>query len=185
MFAVLAVGGAAVVVASLVAVAMVGPAMRRAPDAGADLLRRVSVLPLFTGVPAAALEAAVSRLRPLDVAGGTVIVREGESAQRFYLIERGEFAVDQADPVTGEPRRLRVMGGDEVFGEIGLLAHGPRTATVTAVVDGRLLALEGDDFLELVSAGPGLASRLLDLRRGSLVPSVGAAGREERALSAG
>jgi MFS family permease len=182
---VLAIGGAAVVGAAALAVFLVGPAMRRVPDETTETLRRVSTLPLFTGVPPAALEAATTRLRPVDVGAGTTIVREGEPADRFYLIERGAFAVDQLDAATGAERRLRVMGPDDVFGEIGLLAKGPRTATVTATTDGRLLALEGADFLELVSAGPGLASRLLDLRRGALVVATGAADGAEGTVSAG
>jgi len=185
MLPVLAGGGIAVVGAAVIAVVMIGPEARMTPDATSETLRRVASLPLFTGVPPAALETAVTRLRPIDVAVGTVVVREGEPASRFYLIERGEFAVDQLDPETGSQRRLRVMGPDDVFGEIGLLAHGPRTATVTAASDGRLLALDGPDFLELVSAGPGLAPRLLDLRRGAIVASTGAVGDEGRGLSAG
>ena len=59
------------------------------------------------------------------------------------------------------------MTGGDVFGEIGLLRATARTATVTAATDGTLLALDGASFLELVNAGPGLAPRLLDLRRGA------------------
>ena len=72
----------------------------------------------------------------------------------------------QTAPGSGE-RVLREMGPDEVFGEIGLMRSSPRTATVTAIEAGLLLALERDDFLDLVAADARLGSRLLDLHRGS------------------
>jgi CRP-like cAMP-binding protein len=58
---------------------------------------------------------------------------------------------------------LRTLGPDEVFGEIGLLNRSVRTATVTADEPGRLLEMDGDDFLELVGAGGDLRGRLLGL----------------------
>ncbi len=77
--------------------------------------------------------------------------------------------MDQSTGRDAPPVRLRTMGADEVFGEIGLLAGVPRTATVTAEVDGRLLALEGRDFLELVTTGAELGPRLLALHRGGAI----------------
>ena len=74
---------------------------------------------------------------------------------------------EPGEPADQAPARLRTMTTGEVFGEIGLLRATARTATVTAATDGSLLALEGASFLELVNAGPGLAPRLLDLRRGA------------------
>jgi CRP-like cAMP-binding protein len=65
-----------------------------------------------------------------------------------------------------EERTLRELGPGDVFGEIGLLRGVPRTATVTALTEGTLFALDGADFAELVGSGPGLGSRLLDVYRG-------------------
>jgi len=96
------------------------------------------------------------------------VVRQGEPADRFYVISAGSFAVTQVSAKGSDPVALRQLGPDDVFGEIGLLQHSQRTATVTAETDGRLLALAGDRFLELVGSGPGLSSRLLDLYRGAL-----------------
>jgi MFS family permease len=130
--------------------------------------RRILDLPIFAGLPSNRLEAAAQAFSPIEVGAGEVVVRQGEPADRFYLISAGSFAVTQVSAKGSDPVALRQLGVDDVFGEIGLLQHSPRTATVTAESEGRLLALAGDRFLELVGSGPGLSSRLLDLYRGAL-----------------
>jgi MFS family permease len=169
---ILTVGGVAVLAAAIATFVLVGPHFRREPatEAAAAALGRVARLPLFAGVPPAALEVAVTRLVPVAVSAGDVVVLEGEPADRFYIIESGRFAVDQRDPGTGLPRRLRFMGPDEVFGELGLMHNAPRSATVTAETAGRLLTLDGPDFLELLNVGPELSGRMLDRYRASPAP---------------
>ncbi len=167
---VLPIGGVVILVAGLVALALLRPYLIREPDAAGDVLTRVSRLPLFAGVPAPALEAAAGRLEPVTVHKGDVIVRQGDLADRFYVIERGTFVVDQEEATTGAVHRLRVMGVDEVFGELGLMHGTPRTATVTAETDGTLLALPGPAFLELVGSASGLYGRLNDRYRGVTTP---------------
>ena len=69
------------------------------------------------------------------------------------------------------PARLRGLGPDDAFGELGLLTGAPRSASVTAETPVRLLALDAPAFLDLVTAGPELAPRLLALHRGGATPS--------------
>jgi CRP-like cAMP-binding protein len=210
--------GIAVAAAGVVGALMAAPAARRRAGSTADVrVTRLAGLPLFAGVPAATLEAVAVRLEPVRVAAGDMVIRQGDPADRFYLIEDGAFEVTRrarpaqargrpaaaamleavagkavaskavaGEPAattggpaatTGEPvavmvdasavEHLRTMGPGEVFGEIGLLRGVPRTATVTAATDGTLLALDGADFLQLVSSGPLVGPRLLDLRRGA------------------
>jgi MFS family permease len=168
----LPIGGALIFGASLVTLVLVGPHFRRAPesDSAADTLGRVARLPLFAGVSPAALELALQRLVPVPVTAGSVVIREGDPADRFYIIESGRFVVDQRDPGTGLDRRLRVMGSDEVFGELGLMHNAPRSASVTAETDGQLLALDGPEFLELVNAGPEVSARMLERYRATAAP---------------
>ncbi|HLA16580.1 MAG TPA: MFS transporter [Candidatus Limnocylindrales bacterium] len=169
---VLAVCGIAIVASGGVAVVLLGSAATSEPAALPIPVRRLAGLAVFAGVPAARLDDVLGRLASVEVRAGDVVIREGDAADRFYIIDSGAFEVTQLGP-DGNPRPLRTMGPDEVFGEIGLLTGRPRTATVTALVDGRLLALAASDFADLVSAGPGLMNRLLDLHRGA------AAGRTE------
>ena len=163
------IAGATIVVAGVVSVVLIGAAGTRASSPFEETLGRVSRLPLFTGVPAASLEAALGRLELVPVASGETIVRQGEAADRFYIVRSGSFVVTQQ--VEGAVRELRRLGADDVFGELGLLHGLPRSASVSATSDGELLALAPDDFLELVRGGPALRGRLLGLYAG---PSSGA-----------
>jgi len=122
---------------------------------------------IFSGLPAARLEVAARQLVEVPMVAGAAIVRQGEAADRFYIIGEGNVTVTQAADAGGEVH-MRDLGPGDVFGEIGLLRRSPRTATVTATTPGVLLTLEADAFRDLVSSGPGLSSRLLDLYRGAL-----------------
>jgi len=169
--------GVAMGVAGVIAVILLGrhAVQQPAADPAARALAKVE---LFAGLPPARLEAAMraAQLRPMS--SGEVLIRQGDEADIFYVIDAGEVEVSQVPAEGGEPRFLRRMGPGQFFGEIGLLSGVPRTATVTAATEGRLVTLGGATFLELVSAGPGLTYRLLDLHRGTI-----GAGAEPPAVS--
>ena len=167
---VLLTSGVLVVIGAIVSVLLIGRGGGGGP--APDLVAaagRIGELAVFAGVPQARLADAFSRAAAVDVAAGTVVIREGDPADRFYVIVDGTFDVDQATP-DGGSRRLRTMGPDEVFGEIGLLTESPRSATVRAATDGRLLALDAPDFLGLVEAAADVGPRLLALHRGGATP---------------
>ena len=175
---VLVVSAVVVMLGAIGGVALLGDALARGPRPEvADVARRLAELPLFGGVPEGRLAAALSRAKPLAVGAGEAIVSQGEPADHFYVILDGQFNVSEST-ADAMPRQLRTLGPNEVFGEIGLLTGAPRTATVMADRDGRLLSLEADDFLSLVSAAPDLRPRLLALYRGTstTVRAVAAAG---------
>jgi hypothetical protein len=121
---------------------------------------------ILAGATSARLETAARRMVEVPVDAGTVVIRQGDPADRFYIIDAGRFEVTQTGE-DGEERSLRELGPADPFGEIGLLTGSPRTATVTARTDARLFSLDRDDFLELVGSGPDLSSSRLSLYRGS------------------
>jgi CRP-like cAMP-binding protein len=129
-------------------------------------MTRSPALPVFAGVSPAALDLAASRLRPRSVSAGERVIVEGEVADRFYVAESGLYRVTQGGAGRGEERFVRDLPAPAAFGEIGLLRSSPRTASVTALTPGRLLELDGADFLRLVGSDAGLGPRLLDLHRG-------------------
>jgi MFS family permease len=135
------------------------------PDRTAALFEH----PIFAGLPVARLESAARQLVEMAVAPGEVVIRQGDPADRFFLVGEGTLSVTQVGDE--EERELRQLSRGDVFGEIGLLRGVPRTATVTAVTEGSLFALDAADFAELVGSGPGLGTRLLDLYRGAMARS--------------
>jgi MFS family permease len=163
----LGAAGVATILLTILGLAMIGTAADRAPTPYEATIARVITLPLFAGVPASRLEAAMRRVAEVPVVAGEPVVRQGETADRFYIVQSGRFTVTQTSPSGGESIVLRTLGPDDVFGEIGLLNRSPRTATVTADTDGLLLALERDDFLALVGAAGPLRGRLLGLYAGA------------------
>lgn len=161
--------GAAVAAVALIAVADANrTGVLLPPTVPADALELLRASPLGS-LPPARLEAAARSLRREVVSAGQRVIEEGAAADRFYLVESGDFRAEQLDSATGARTPLRRMARGEVFGQIGLLDGGRRTASVVAVTEGALQSLDRDTFLELVAAGPGLSTRLLDLHRGSVV----------------
>jgi MFS family permease len=118
--------------------------------AGVDLLGST---PLFAPLARPLLENLASRMVRVAVPAGETVMREGDLGDRFYVIESGSLAA------TFEGRPLSTMGAGECFGEIALLRDVPRTATVTAIEDSVLQAVERDDFLAALSGDRDLMSR--------------------------
>ena len=130
-----------------------------------DLLRGISI---FRPLPGATLEQLARDLRPVHVPAGDEIVRQGEPGDRFYIVSGGEVDVR----VDGGPATPLRAG--QFFGEIALLRNVPRTATVTARTEADLLALERDQFINIVTGHPesdAAAQAVVSSRLGSL-PSI-------------
>ena len=107
-----------------------------APAAELDV---VSGVPLFEPLSLVAKEHLAGRLTRLHVEPGDVVVRAGDTGDRFYVVGSGELEITNG-------ARGSAQSGD-FFGEIALLRDVPRTATVRAVSPSDLFALDRDDFL--------------------------------------
>ena len=167
---VLGASGVLMIAALVVGLALIGTAVTRLPTPFEATVGRVLQLPLFAGVSNAAVERALDRFEPVSIAAGDVVIRQGEPADRFYIVESGSLAVRQRE-VDGVERELRRLGPDAIFGELGLLTGAPRSATVEALTDGVLLALDGRAFLELVGGPTALRGRLMRLYEPVLTPT--------------
>jgi ATP-binding cassette subfamily B protein len=83
---------------------------------------------LFASLPGETLHKLADRMQREEVSAGTVLVREGEPGDRFYVLVTGLAAVSQ-----GSLGQRSVLRAGEFFGEVALAMNVPRTATVTAM----------------------------------------------------
>jgi MFS family permease len=104
--------------------------------------------PIFAPLPAPTIERVLRDLVPVRVGAGEIVIREGDPGDRYYVVVDGEVSITRG----GRP--VAVRGRSDGFGEIALLRDVPRTATVTALTDLELLALERDAFLLAVTGHP-------------------------------
>jgi ATP-binding cassette subfamily B protein len=88
----------------------------------------LSRVALLAGLPGEKLSEIARRLEREEVPPGRAVVREGDEADRFYIVLSGLFAVSQEDI---GPRRVLQPG--DYFGEVGLAMDVPRTASVRAL----------------------------------------------------
>jgi ABC-type multidrug transport system ATPase subunit len=82
---------------------------------------------------------------------GTTIVHQGEMADRFYIITRGEVEIYLTHP-DGQEIVVDRLSSGKYFGEIGLLHGGTRTATVRAApeTEVEVASLDRDSFVSLL-----------------------------------
>ena len=115
---------------------------------------------LFETVSDGTIEQLAGGAQKVAVAAGEVVIREGDTADAFYVIVDGTFSV-HAQGELPKAQRLDDMTAATYFGEIGLIESVARTATVAAVTDGTLLRIEGEAFIDaLTETKPSVA--LLD-----------------------
>ena len=118
-------------------------------------------LAIFSGAPRQALEALADRASRESVPAGTVVIREGEAPDDFFVVLDGVLDVSSIGE-SGEQRELGALATGDHFGEIGLLEELPRTATVVATTDSSLLRIPGEDFVAAVNQAPSMSGTLVD-----------------------
>jgi cytochrome P450/CRP-like cAMP-binding protein len=82
---------------------------------------------------------------------GTAIIRQGEAADRFFMISEGEVEVEVAAGHGAAPHLVNRLGPGDYFGEIGLLTGSTRSATVRAARETQVMELDRDGFMTMIS----------------------------------
>jgi putative peptide zinc metalloprotease protein len=106
------------------------------------LLKRV---PLFITCTDDELDKVADYLTVERYSAGERIMNQGELGDKFYIVEHGIATVWQLGS-DGVERQVDKKGPGEYFGEVGLVTHAPRNATVRAETPLALLSLSHEDF---------------------------------------
>jgi CRP/FNR family cyclic AMP-dependent transcriptional regulator len=122
----------------------------------ADKVELLGRLPLFESTSKKELgaisDAMVEAVRP----AGSLLTREGKDGGLLFVIVDGE-----AEAVAGDGTVIGRLGQGDVVGELSLIDGRPRSASVRAVTDVRILQLASDDFYRLVQTSPRFVRNLL------------------------
>src|SRR6266849_1447983 len=118
----------------------VGPVPRS--SATSNGLARVELL---AGLPGKTLAQLAKQMERAEIAPGTVVIREGDLGERFYVVFAGMLSVSQRD----RGNRGVLRPGD-YFGEVALAMNVPRTATVTAITPAVVASCDRATFDELL-----------------------------------
>jgi ATP-binding cassette subfamily B protein len=135
---------------------------------------RLRAIPFFENLDETLLSALAERFVMERYAEGRVVFEEGDPGDKLYFIDRGEVEVVVSGP-TGEELRVALLRDGDYFGEIALLEDVPRTATVRTRAPSILLALDREQFLELLQAVPDLRAafeRGVEARRRATVAAL-------------
>jgi len=120
----------------------------------ADLISRIT---LFAKVPENERASLAARAADLRLRTDDWLLVEGQRPGYFGLLEGH---IDVLKFVNGQEHRLHTYGPGDSFGEVPLLLDSPAIANLRATEPCRVLRLEREDFLKLVSQCPVLSSEI-------------------------
>jgi CRP-like cAMP-binding protein len=120
---------------------------------------RLEGIALFADLSAEERAEIAASMRDVAVDTGTVLASEGDNAYELFVIEAGEAEVHKG----GE--HIRVLRTGDFFGEIGMLATGTRTASVTATSPMRLVVMFSREFNQIERRMPTVAEKLRETMR--------------------
>ncbi len=110
---------------------------------------------LFSTCSSRELRTLRSALDEITVPAGRVLTQEGTAGREFFMIVEGTATVSH------KGKAIASLGPEQYFGELSLLDHGLRSATVVADTEMLLLVLSQREFNGVLEAVPTLTRKLL------------------------
>jgi CRP/FNR family cyclic AMP-dependent transcriptional regulator len=108
----------------------------------------LETIPIFAGLNTSSVSEIAAAVREMSFRAGDIIVREGESGNRMFIIQTGRAEVVKHLALPHETV-LAVLGPKDFLGEMSIIECVARSASVRAVEDTSLFALTGTDLYRL------------------------------------
>lgn len=141
-----------------------GPSIRelRKNQEIGERVRLLEQAPLFSVLRGEDMRDLAGKFHLVRYRRGEVIFREGEPAERLFLIDEGKVKLTIASP-TGQELLIAVLGRGQIFGELAVVDRSTREMDARAMQDCKLFSLASDVFWSMIEGRPALARRLLEL----------------------
>jgi putative ABC transport system ATP-binding protein len=123
-----------------------------------EICEFLSRCPVFERMTPDGLTEVSQRMQRVSFAAGQTVIRKGDEGDRFYLVRRGEVAVEVSRD--GSERTVATLGQGEFFGEAALITGEPRNATVRALGDVDLYSLDADSVRSALESSASFGEQL-------------------------
>jgi CRP/FNR family cyclic AMP-dependent transcriptional regulator len=120
-----------------------------------DHLEHLAKQPLFSACSKRELQRIAKAVDEISVEAGRVLVDQGQAGREAFIVLDGTATVKR------NGRKINTLGPGQQFGELALLDHGPRTASVIADTPMQLLVLSSRSFNAVLDDVPTLSVKLL------------------------
>ncbi len=118
-----------------------------------DPIRLLRKVPLFESLDAEDLRALLEIIRTREYPRGAVLVSQGDPGDEFVILLEGSVKVELLTP-EGKELTLTMLNAFQFFGELALFDDMPRSATVSALEETRVMVLGKHDFHRMLETHP-------------------------------
>jgi CRP/FNR family cyclic AMP-dependent transcriptional regulator len=118
-------------------------------------LQHLKNVALFSSCSQKDLEKIAKAGEEVSMTAGSLIIDQGQTGREAFVVLDGTVTVKR------NGKKVATLGPGTMVGELSLLDHGPRTATVTCETDCSLLLLSQRHFMAVVDEVPALSHKLL------------------------
>jgi len=120
------------------------------PEQKKRIIERLSRAFMFAGLEDKEKEIVVNAMEEKQVKADEWIIKQGEDGNELYVIDEGKLECFKQFSKDQEPKMVKVYNPGESFGELALLYNAPRAASIKAVTDSVLYALDRATFNNIV-----------------------------------